>query len=51
MKSIGKFTLLRKILYMSNTDNCQSAEDMMYALEGINKLIKKYYPGLEEDGK
>jgi hypothetical protein len=41
--------LLRKILYLSNTDYCQSAEDMQYALEDINELIKKYFPDLEEN--
>ena len=41
--------LLRKILYLSNTDYCQSAEDMQYALEDINELIKKSFPDLEEN--
>ena len=47
----SKNELLRKILYKSNTDYCQSAEDMQYALEEINELIKKSYPDLEEDAE
>ena len=45
----SKNELLRKILYKSNTEYCQSAEDMQYALEEINEMIKEVYPDLEED--
>jgi 5S rRNA maturation endonuclease (ribonuclease M5) len=43
--------LLKKILYKSNLDHCGSAEDMQYALEEINDLIKKHHPNLEEDSE
>jgi hypothetical protein len=32
--------ILLKIADLSNLDNCQSAEDMQYALEEINDLVK-----------
>lgn len=41
--------LLNKILYKSNLDHCQSADDMQNALEEINDLIKENHPNLKED--
>jgi hypothetical protein len=46
--SDSKNELLRKILYKSNTEYCQSAEDMQSELEEINEMIKELYPDLEE---
>lgn len=40
--------LLRKILYLSNTDYCESSKDMQYSLENINELIKESFPDLDE---
>lgn len=45
---MSEVELLKKILYKSNLEHCGSAEDMQYALEEINDLIKKHYPNLEE---
>jgi len=41
--------LIARLKYLSNTDNCQSAEDMQYALEKINELLGKEFPDVEEE--
>lgn len=40
--------LLRKILFLSNLDYCESSGDLQDNLEKINELIKEKYPNLEE---
>jgi hypothetical protein len=40
--------LFQKILYLSNLDYCEGADELRASLVGINYLIKMLYPELEE---
>jgi homospermidine synthase len=48
MQVVSAFELLQTILKRSNTDYCQSAEDMQNALEAIHEEIRAVFPDLEE---
>ncbi len=48
LQVVFAFELLQTILYRSNYDRLQSADDMQNALEAIHEEIRAVFPDLEE---